>query len=306
MQSIYPNAKYKNTSMIYLLAFNYTVADLFLQFAENLKGYKIFPFEKEIIVICNLSVEDVRNILLNTRFQNNPFYYNLIQDIYENMYPDMFEEFIKDDEFHILDENLFVRDKQELTDDDEVPLPKENDDMSAEYIKIISYDNAEEIKHIIIGMYPKLAPYLTDDDMYDICKVTIQIECNNSEWDSMYMPQTLSILDHYAFVYFEIITVTLSYRQLIYNSIKLNGLKEDDEYVRWLKERFFEIGYLIGEKLPKIKELMASDHIKKPDMLETQNYDEVSIKDEDVDEVLNTELIDSSEVPQENILKGVD
>ena len=300
----------KHTSMMYLLSFKYEVADLFMQFAENLRGYKIYPFEKEIIVICNLSVYDVKRILLHTRFANNPFYYNLIQDVYENMYPDMFPEFIKDDEFHVLDTNLFVRDKQELTDDDENPLPKENEDMAAEFTKILSYDNVNEIKKTIIDMYPKMAGYLTEEDLFDICKFTDLINFQyTAEYDSLYSDIFVSQFDTDAFYFFDNFIVTLSYRELINNSISFRWVKSeevyfDENYKEFVDKRLFEMGYLIGEKLPKVKELMNSDKIQKPMMLETQNYDTKSIKDEDVDEVLSTELINSSEVPQSNIIKG--
>ena len=233
-----------NGSIIWMLSFPYESLTEFIQFAEALKGYKSYIFSKEIVILIHLDINTITDILAMSRYRNNPFENALKQDCVINI----------PKEYMQLSDMDYTNGRPSLdgkVDDDFIDIKSKDkryeDGMICENAIVYSYDRIEEAKKSIIAANERLALYLLDNDLYDLCSICFGLKNHSS-----CKPITISYRD--------------LFKTLVYNRDYLGDLP-------FLIEDHIDISDLKSKLAPDI-------------------LDDLSVPDEDVEEVISKELID--------------
>lgn len=193
-------------SIIWMLEFPHESLIEFIQMAENLPSYKSYIFEKDVIILAPLTVDIIDKVLCDTRYINNPFVNGLKEDVVINIPKDIYFNSTLD--YTNGRPSLFGKVDDDFND---IEDSKKNyvDGMICQTCLVHAYDDIEQVKSDIIEADNRMALYLMDNDMYDLCKICY----------SYYIESKRT-------------TLTLSYRQLYYKlSFGDTGYIDDLKYL---------------------------------------------------------------------------
>ena len=179
----------KKGSIIWMVSFPHESLCEFIQIAENFKGYKAYIFDKEVVVLLHLDIPTIANIVEMCRYTNNPFVYALKEDCVINIPKDYMK----------LTDMDYTNGRPSLDGkvDDNFEDIKDNnkryeEGMICENAIVYSYDRIEDVKKSIVENNEKLALYLLDNDLYDLCYI-----CFGLKDHSDCKPITISYRDLY-------------------------------------------------------------------------------------------------------------
>lgn len=268
-------------SALWLVTFKHDDYIEFLQMSEVLpfNKWKIFPFKDSMVVLISLTISDMKYMFEHCRFKDNPFLIKLKQDIHSSIVRDFaikigeeFQdyEYLRTDihsHYIIFDNN---DDEEELTERD-WDNPPYLQDLKCETVKILEYDNIDEIlKHVSYAI-PQIIPYFTIPDIVDLTKICYEMNTGNVK-----------------------LKFTHTYRYFL-DSI-FERVNNQDKYKSKIDNCYLDLYYLLKDS----DKIDLNIH----DCMTSIVHMNLTPIDEEVDNTPIDEVItDTSEVPEENWIK---
>lgn len=255
---------------------NKNIKDSYYQwitFAEVLPGYSVIVNNKSINFLVSLTISDIEKILSEFRYFPNEIFDKFIEDISTNvpskyLNPSILEEF----NIKFSREGVY---NVEIDEDfnEKVNLSSRYEEYSTDKISLLAYDDPKMIREAIEYANPDLKDNLDEHDILDVCRILFRMNYDNHK-----CTYSTNLKDYYIGVYL-----------ILSGEVEKVESRDDD---------FIEIYNLMKNSFGLNEEYLAK-------CVQVKKFNsKIDIHDnEELDEEISREVLDTSKVSEDNYIK---